>query len=437
MATAKSWLKTVTGGSVGGRNFMALSIGQTVFAATSWGILSAIALLGSAEDVGVLAFALAIVTPTFAISKLRLRSVVATDVAHEYPLSDYVATGLIGAVASIPIATMVAVVLGASADMVAVVAWMSLSRAFESMSHLSYGYQQRTDRMTPIGISVAIRGILSLVLAAGAFALTGSVIWAAAGSAMGDALPFVLYDLRFLRKGLSSVGESIRPSWPAIRRLFIATLPLGLFAFLMSLTDNIPRLVLNSSSGLAQLGIFATFGYAVTGVTAVTRALDSAASPRIARALARRDVAIVKRRIRGLTMVASLIGAVALVLTVTVGEAFLDLAFGPEFAAYSVEFSWMAVYAWMVLVFAGWTVTLVAGRRFKEQLYIQIVTVVAVFVSGLALIPPYGLTGAVGSLLVGGAVRLMLTASVVRGVIRGVEGYDKEGSSAQEGNRGQ
>lgn len=434
MATAKSWLKTVTGGSVGGRNFMALSIGQTVFAATSWGILSAIALLGSAEDVGVLAFALAIVTPTFAISKLRLRSVVATDVTHEYPLSDYVATGLVGAVVSIPIALVVALALGATTSMVAVVAWIALSRAFESMSHLSYGYQQRTDRMTPIGVSVGVRGILALVLAAGAFALTESVIWAAAGSALGDVIPFLIYDLRFLRKGLSSAMERIRPSWLSIRRLFITTLPLGLFAFLMSLTDNIPRLLLNSSSGLAELGIFATFGYAVTGVTAVTRALDSAASPRIARALAKRDGAIVKRRIRGLTVVASVIGALALVLALTIGESFLDLAFGPEFAAYSVEFSWMAVYAWMVLVFAGWTVTLVAGRKFKHQLYIQIATVTVVVVSGLALIPPYGLMGAVGSLLVGGAIRLVLTASVVRGVIRSVDGNDQHRPARERPN---
>jgi hypothetical protein len=80
----------------------------------------------------------------------------------------------------------------------------------------------------------------------------------------------------------------------------------------------------------------------------------------------------------------------------------------------------MAVYAWMVLVFAGWTVTLLAARKFRAQLYIQAATVAVVFMSGLLLIPTYGLMGAVGSLLAGGLVRLVLTASVVRGVIRTV-----------------
>jgi O-antigen/teichoic acid export membrane protein len=426
-------LKRVAGGSVGGQNFVALTIGQSVFAATSWGVLSALALLGSAEDVGELAFALAIVTPLFAISKLRLRSVVATDVGHEYPLSDYVFTGLAGAVVSIPIALALSALLGETAGITAVVGWVALSRAFESMSHLSYGYQQRTDRMTPIGISVGARGVLSLALAAGAFALTGSVVWAAAGLALGHAVPFILYDYAFLKRGLSEAGESTGPSWPSSRRLFFATLPLGLFAFLMALTDNIPRLVLNEQSGLAELGIFATFGFTVTGVTAVTRALDSAASPRIARALSRRDVTMVRQRIRGLTVVASLIGALALILALTVGESFLDLAFGPEFAAYAAEFSWMAVYAWMVLVFAGWTVTLLAARKFKEQLYIQIATVAVVFVAGLVLIPPYGVMGAVQSLLAGGVVRLVLTAAVVRGVIRDVAEATNRHDVAQDG----
>ena len=156
---------------MGGQNFVALTIGQSVFAAAEWGVISALALLGSAEDVGELAFALAIVTPIFAVSKLRLRSVVATDVSHEYPLSDYLFTGVAGAVVSIPIALAVSVVLGETAGVTAIVGWVALSRAFEGVSHISYGYQQRTDEMTPIGISVGARGVLSLVLAAGAFAL--------------------------------------------------------------------------------------------------------------------------------------------------------------------------------------------------------------------------------------------------------------------------
>jgi O-antigen/teichoic acid export membrane protein len=388
-----------------------------VFAAAEWGVISALALLGSPEDVGELAFALAIVTPTFAISKLRLRSVVATDVTHEHPLSDYFWTGLAGAVISVPIALALSLALGETAGITMVVLWVAVSRVFEGISQISYGYQQRTDRMTPIGISVGARGVLSLILATGAFALTGEVVWAAAGLAVGHAVP-VIYDFTFLKVGLSETGESTRPSWRPIRSLFVATLPLGLFAFLMSLTDNIPRLVLNEHAGLAELGIFATFGFAVTGVTAVTRALDSAASPRIARAISRKDPTLVRHRIRGLTMVASLLGATVLVLAVTVGEAFLDLAFGPEFAAYSAEFSWMAVYCWMVLVFAGWTVTLLAARRFKSQLYIQMATVVVVFIAGLLLIPRYGLMGAVESLLAGGVVRLILTAAVVRDVVR-------------------
>ena len=418
---------------MGGQNFVALTIGQSVFAAAEWGVISALALLGSAEDVGELAFALAIVTPIFAVSKLRLRSVVATDVSHEYPLSDYLFTGVAGAVVSIPIALAVSVVLGETAGVTAIVGWVALSRAFEGVSHISYGYQQRTDEMTPIGISVGARGVLSLVLAAGAFALTGSVAWAAAGLALGHAVPLIFYDYSYLKMGLSEPDESTAPTWRAVHTLVIATLPLGLFAFLMSLTDNVPRLVLNEHSGLAELGIFATFGFAVTGVTAVTRALDSAASPRIARALSRRDVTMVRQRIRGLTVVASLIGALALILALTVGESFLDLAFGPEFAAYAAEFSWMAVYAWMVLVFAGWTVTLLAARKFKQQLYIQIATVLVVFISGLVLIPSYGLMGAVESLLAGGVVRLVLTAAVVRGVIRAVAETTYEHDVAQDG----
>jgi O-antigen/teichoic acid export membrane protein len=88
----------------------------------------------------------------------------------------------------------------------------------------------------------------------------------------------------------------------------------------------------------------------------------------------------------------------------------------------------------MVLVFAGWTVTLLAARKFKEQLYIQIATVVVVFVAGLVLIPPFGVMGAVESLLAGGVVRLILTASAVRGVIQTLAETTDSHDVAQDGS---
>lgn len=409
----KEWFRLITGGAVGARNLVSLGLGQAVFAVTSWGIVSVIAVLGSAESVGQLAFALAIVTPTYAFAKLRLRSVVATDMTSRLPLADYAVAALFGALLALPACLLIAVVTGADDELMAIVGLVALSRAFEAMSHIGYGYQQRSDKMTPVGISVTTRGVLTLALVTIAFSLTESVVWVGAMMAVGGGLTFLFFDARMLSHGLRALDSLSVPSTRNVRRIVTATLPLGGFALLMSLTDNIPRLMLNSEAGLAELGVFAAFGYVVTGATALTRALDSAATPRIGRAFADRDAALLTERIRGLVLMSSLIGAVGLVFAMTVGEPFLRVAFGPEFADYSTEFTLMTVYAWMLLVFAGLTVVLVAARQFRVQLLVQVLTVVVVSVSGLVFIPEHGLLGAVISLLIGGAVRVLSTIAVV------------------------
>ncbi len=416
----REWFRLLTGGAVGARNLVSLGLGQFVFAASSWGIVSVIAVLGSAESVGQLAFALAIVTPTYSFAKLRLRSVIATDLTGQLPLADYTATALFGALLALPACLLIAAVTGADDELMAIVGLVALSRAFEAMSVLSYGYKQRSDEMALVGISVTTRGVLTLALVALAFAMTESVVWVGAMMAVGGGLAFAFIDVRMLGHGLRAVDPPALPSIRNVRRIVTATLPLGGAALLMSLTDNIPRLMLNSEAGLAELGVFATFGYVVTGAMALTRAINSAATPRIARAFAERDAALLAERIRGLVVMSSLIGASGLVLALAVGEPFLRVVFGPEFADYSTEFTLMAVYAWMVLVFAGLTVALVAARQFRVQLIVQVVTVVVVSVSAFVLIPDHGVLGAVTSLLVSGAARVLLTIAVVVGVVRSI-----------------
>jgi hypothetical protein len=92
------------------------------------------------------------------------------------------------------------------------------------MSDVFYGLFQQHERMDRIAISMAIRGPLSLVgLAAGVW-YTGSVVWAAAGSALASALVLAGYDIvggwRLLNDDASAAaGQLVEalhdPSWRA------------------------------------------------------------------------------------------------------------------------------------------------------------------------------------------------------------------------------
>src|SRR5580704_17610011 len=70
-------------------NFLWALSGNVLYAASQWGILVALAKLGTPQMVGEFALALAITAPVMIGTGLSLRGVQATDAAAEYLFRDY------------------------------------------------------------------------------------------------------------------------------------------------------------------------------------------------------------------------------------------------------------------------------------------------------------------------------------------------------------
>lgn len=390
-----------------------MSAGQVVYGISQWGVLSVLANLGGATAVGELALAMAIVTPIFQLVRLRLRDVVATDVNEKIALSDYLSTALASLGVGLVISLVAGIVLDVSSTVLGVVAIMAIARGIEGMSHISYGYQQRTGLMAPVGKSLMLRGFLNLALLGIGYGLTDSVVWGAMGYFVAHAGMFLTYDYPKVSARLRSDWREFAHSASRLGVLALASAPLGVVSFLASLGDNIPRLILSASEGLDALGAFAAFGYVIVGASALTVALGQVASPTLARTIANRDAGALSRQLTRLTGLASIIGIGGVVLATFLGEAFLDLFFGEEFASYSSEFVIMAFYGWSLFVSSLLGAGLIAGGLYRPLLAIQIATVAAITVGGFTMIPELGMRGAVISLIVGGVIRVAMSVVVL------------------------
>lgn len=78
------------------RNFAWTLAGNVVYAGCQWGILIAIAKLGTPAMVGQFALGLAVCAPVFMFTSLQLRAVLATDAGDEYRLGNYLALRILG-----------------------------------------------------------------------------------------------------------------------------------------------------------------------------------------------------------------------------------------------------------------------------------------------------------------------------------------------------
>ena len=82
-------------------NFLWTLSGNVVYAACQWGILVALAKLGTPQMVGEFALALAVTAPIVIGAGLSLRSVQATDALREHKFHDYFSLRLLTTVAAV------------------------------------------------------------------------------------------------------------------------------------------------------------------------------------------------------------------------------------------------------------------------------------------------------------------------------------------------
>src|SRR2546429_8143700 len=92
-------------------NFSYAVVGNVTYASCQWGILVALAKLGTVEMVGQYAYALAITTPVFLFANLQLNALQLTDDASSYTFSDYLSIRLFTCVVALVVIGVIAAVV--------------------------------------------------------------------------------------------------------------------------------------------------------------------------------------------------------------------------------------------------------------------------------------------------------------------------------------
>jgi O-antigen/teichoic acid export membrane protein len=108
----------------------------------------------------------------------------------------------------------------------------------------------------------------------------------------------------------------------------------------------------------------------------------------------------------------------------------LGFLFGKEYAAQSALLTALAAAAGLGFIasLAGYVIT--AGRRFSEQMPLQIASVAGTSLACFALIPRWGLLGAAAGVGAGFAVQLLGELWVLRSILRELSGA-AQGASAR------
>lgn len=394
-------------------------LGLVMMTGSQWLVVVVFARLGSAETVGEYTLIAGLATPLFIFGALQLRTVIATDPDHRFTARAYFVArqlGLLVAVGSF----CVAVVLLGYGRLWLVAVGIALLRLFDQQSDLVYGLLQRAVVMRPIGISRSLQALGQFAAAAIIFLVSsGNLVVSVLGMGIISAIVFTAYDLNVDIDGARVrriVGGS-SATWRQVTQIGTLALPLGLGASLDAVNLLLPRLFLERSLSIEEVGVFSAVFLLANAQSIVIVAVADAIRPRLAAALNQRSQRA-RSFVAALVATALLVALVNLGLFALAGGALVIVVYGDEFRDTGSIIVTLALAALPLNLAGAASTVLTAATRYRSVLVSYVSLVVGTFASLIVLVEDQGLTGAAWAVVLGLTARCVVAWTLALPVLR-------------------
>lgn len=390
------------------QNFAWTVLGNVVYAACQWGMLVALAKLGSPSLVGQFALGLAIGAPVTMLANLQLRAVQATDARNEYRFGDYLALRFLTTALAFGVICLIAWLAGYRWQTALVVILVGVAKSVESFSDVIYGLMQKCERLDRIAIAMMLRGLGSVVVFALTLWLTRRAAWAVVALAGWWSAVLLTYERKTggeLLKAFGAADARFAASWEwgRMRRLAWLSLPLGVVMVLISLNTNIPRYFIEHYLGEAALGYFAALAYVMVAGYIVMGALGQSASPRLAKYY-QSDRSAFKRLLAKMLLMAAAVGAAGILVAVLWGRPLLTLLYRRDYAQHADVFVWVMIAAAISYMASMLGYGMTAARIFRAQVPLFAASALGIALTCVFFVRPYGMIAAAYALVVGSCI---------------------------------
>jgi len=394
--------------------------GNILYSACQWGIVVALAKLGSPEKVGEYALGMAISAPIVLFANLQLRALLASDVSGQFSFGQYLTFRLVSLVAALFVVAGAAVCAHAGWRLGGIIVLVGFVQALDFVSDTYYGFMQRHEQMRRISVSLILKGPLSLAALCGMMYATHNVAWALAGLILGRVLILLLWDSRLnfvTGLGGTFLEWNLREMIPLLRM----ALPLGVISMLASLNTSIPRYFIEIHNGSTELGIFSAIASLLSTGTLVVASFGQSIFLPVARACATLD----RAKYRGYVMLAVALGGglggVAVLVATLFGRQILTHVFRPEYSGHADILVRLMIAGTIGFIASGLGYVITAARSLTPQIPLLLAANLASAATAAWSIPRHGFSGAADAVLAGAVLQLIGTGAILLSIDRRLE----------------
>lgn len=394
--------------------------GSLAFNLSQWCLIWVLARAGDVNTVGTFTLLLALTAPIFLTVGLNLRTVQITDATRRFSIDDFMALRLLTNMVGVVVCVVAGGIIRLPAPEASALSMITIARCVENYDLSYYGYFGVRERFDLVAKSLLWRAVLGPIL----FGLTywwAGLLWPAC---LGLVVAWWLV-ARFDRRRVVALAlEEGRPllGWrgadPTRMRLLLrSSWPLGVGAGVNSGTVNVPRYGVEVALGTSKLGIFAGQAYLAQVLTTLTMAMAAVFVPKMSRDYFDGRRTHFVRALGGLAAMTLIFSVLAAAVAVLLGEWFLTVTLGPEYADTGLLVALMVASGFVSLQ-RVLSKGLEASHRFRSFLAIDTFTLVVVVVCIFPLMDQFGVIGAAAGTATGFATGALAMLVILVRVVR-------------------
>ena len=364
--------------------------GNIVFALSQWLILTLIAKICTAQELGEYSYAMSIVAPIFMLTNLQLRPIFVADYNSEkyYDFSNFFSLRFYSNILGFLIVMFWGVFT--RVDSIWIIALVAFTKCLEGISDIIYGWYNALNKTELITRSLTVKAVFSIILIWGILFLSKSLIYGLIGLFIAYLAVMLFVDF----KAINVKKQWLKWHSQAVKEITIYALPLGFTVMLVSLQTNLPRYFIERYDSIESVGIFTIFSYFIVIGGIAINSVCQYLSPQYAKSWYETSKKYFFKLFMVSCLIAGLFGLISFVIMYFWGGYLLSLIYGNKFNHELDTLNLVilsGIFTYLSIV-NGYTMT--SLKIIKVQVPMFLLLLAITFVSCFLLIPKYHLVGA-------------------------------------------
>ena len=391
---------------------------RIVYTACQWAMLTSVAILTDLNTVGAYGLALATTTLIFRMLEFGINQSVNTDHKSDIIDTQYIYVRNFSLTVGILISVAVAFLVFSTEIVSHTIVIMSLSKAIESSTKVTYSFFRRAGKTLYMAQSLVIRGALGSSAFALSLHVSNSLPLSLLTLALAWFLVAILLDGPRFRDTLKlddiSIGNHSSLGVKSVKDVLFTMLrlmPLALSGAAGYSAEVLPRFFLNGYDDLKAVGILTALIYPYQAGSMIFKSIESAVIGKMSHFFQSGQM---KRGLKVFALLLFLVllgSTIGLMIVAFWGALILKIAYGADYSAYSYLFLLMAA-AWVIRYLASAVITISASyRMFRSLMTGNIIMLAVSLIACPILIHNYSVKGAIYA--VGAAHLSLLVYSII------------------------